>query len=232
MIEKIYTIPINEAFEEKCGCPVCRLYARAREKALDYITGSAMMEPTVRIQSNEEGFCREHLADMLAMKTKLSLGLMLESRLDEVQKQVFRNAKGLFGKGYDGEKLAAAARKAQKSCFVCNRIADDMEHYIKNIVFLWKSEPDFRRLFDEQEGFCLPHLADLLEVALKKLPKKEQFDFVQAAAGRAAAIHDGVREDLAAFTKSFDYRNADVKVTDRVKLAVERTADYLSAGKK
>ena len=107
-----------------------------------------------------------------------------------------------------------------------------MEHYIKNIVFLWKSEPDFRRLFDEQEGFCLPHLADLLEVALKKLPKKEQFDFVQAAAGRAAAMHDGVREDLAAFTKSFDYRNADVKVTDRVKLAVERTADYLSAGKK
>ena len=70
------------------------------------------------------------------------------------------------------------------------------------------------------------------EAALKKLPKKEQFDFVQAAAGRAAAMHDGVREDLAAFTKSFDYRNADVKVTDHVKLAVERTADYLSAGKK
>ena len=128
MIEKIYTIPINEAFEEKCGCPVCRLYARAREKALDYITGSAMMEPTVRIQSNEEGFCREHLADMLAMKTTLSLGLMLESRLDEVQKQVFRNAKGLFGKGYDGEKLAAYndGRRLHKVSSKCSHLGCEL----------------------------------------------------------------------------------------------------------
>ncbi len=232
MVEKIYTIPINEAFEEKCGCPVCRLYARARQKALDYITGSAMMEPAVRIQSNEEGFCREHLSDMLAMKTKLSLGLMLESRLDEVQKQVFRGAQGLFGKGYDGEKLAAAARKAHGSCFVCRRIADDMEHYVKNIVFLWKSEADFRRLYEQQEGFCLPHTADLLETGLKKLPKKEQFDFAQATAARAAAMHAAVREDLAAFTKSFDYRNAETPISDRVKSAVEHTVNYLSSGKK
>ena len=37
MIEKIYTIPITESFEERCGCPVCRLHAKAREKALEYI---------------------------------------------------------------------------------------------------------------------------------------------------------------------------------------------------
>ena len=99
---------------------------------------------------------------MLAMKTKLSLGLMLESHLDEVYKQVFRNAKGiLFGKNFDGNKLAAAARKAHASCFVCNSIAEEMEHYIRNIVFMWKSEYEFRDLYREQEGFCLPHMVGL-----------------------------------------------------------------------
>jgi len=26
MKETIYTIPVNEAFDEKCGCPICRMY--------------------------------------------------------------------------------------------------------------------------------------------------------------------------------------------------------------
>ena len=233
MIEKIYTIPINESFEERCGCPVCRLHAKAREKALEYITGSAMMEPAIRIQSNEQGFCREHLADMQAMKTKLSLGLMLESHLDEVYKQVFRNAKGIvFGKSFDGNKLAAAARKAHDSCFVCNSITEEMEHYIRNIVFMWKSEYEFRDLYRQQEGFCLPHMADLLELAAKKMSKKEFAEFAQVTGERAEAMHNGVREDLSTFTKSFDYRNADTPLTDRVKASVERAAGYLSSGKK
>ena len=191
-----------------------------------------MMEPSIRIQSNEQGFCREHLADMLAMKTKLSVALMLESRMDEAHKQVFRNAQGLFGHSYDGAKLAAAARKTHGSCFVCNSIREDMAHYVKNTVYLWKTETDFRRLFDQQEGFCLPHLADLLESAEKQLSKREFGEFTQAAAARAEAMHNAVREDLSAFTKSFDYRNAGTPLTEAVKTSVERTANYLSSGKK
>ena len=47
-----------------------------------------------------------------------------------------------------------------------------------------------------------------------------------------AAMHAAVREDLAAFTKSFDYRNAETPISDRVKSAVEHTVNYLSSGKK
>jgi hypothetical protein len=45
-------------------------------------------------------------------------------------------------------------------------------------------------------------------------------------------MHNSVREDLSTFTKSFDYRNADTPITENVKTSVERTALYLSSGKK
>jgi hypothetical protein len=107
-----------------------------------------------------------------------------------------------------------------------------MGHYIRNIVFMWKSEYEFRDLYREQEGFCLPHMADLLELAAKKMSKKEFAEFAQVTGERAEAMHNGVREDLSTFTKSFDYRNADTPITENVKTSVERTALYLSSGKK
>ncbi|MGN1128719.1 MAG: DUF6062 family protein, partial [Candidatus Flemingiibacterium sp.] len=41
-MEKIYTIPVNEAFEASeadpaCGCPFCTLYRKLEENELDLI---------------------------------------------------------------------------------------------------------------------------------------------------------------------------------------------------
>jgi hypothetical protein len=230
--EKIYTIPINESFGERSGCPLCRLYAISRKKALDYITGSAMMEPDVRIESNKKGFCREHFAEMLSINARLPVALMLESHMDELERNVFTSAKGFLGRGYDPEKVAVSAAEAVRSCFVCSRIADDMGNYLSNIVFMWKSDPEFQRLFGEQEGFCLPHLAELLTAARRGLGKKELFDFAQISVGLTKKYHDALRGDLADFTKSFDYRYAGEPQSDRIKTSVENTVKYLSSEKK
>lgn len=86
MAEQIYTIPINEAFEQSGGCPLCRMKKKLERESLDYVMGAAMMDPDVRIRTNRLGFCRRHYDDMLSMKNRLSLALMLESHLDEVSR--------------------------------------------------------------------------------------------------------------------------------------------------
>ena len=48
MKETIYTIPINEAYDENCECPLCFLYSRLEKEAVEYALGAAMMEPDYR----------------------------------------------------------------------------------------------------------------------------------------------------------------------------------------
>ncbi|MBR4941791.1 MAG: hypothetical protein IKZ19_07330 [Clostridia bacterium] len=232
MKEKIYTIPINEAFAEKCGCPLCRLYTISRDKALDYITGAAMMEPDVRTESNKLGFCREHLSYMLTSKKVLPVALMLESHMDEAAKKVYRDAKSVLTRAYDPEKLAANAEKLSSSCFVCTRADKEMEHYVRNTIYLWKTELDFRDVYAKQEYFCLPHMAAMLRFAKKELSKRELGEFTKLTAEISAKYHDQLREELAKFTRSFDYRFAGDAKDPRVKSSAENTAAYLESGAK
>ena len=76
MAEQLYTIPINEAFEQYEGCPLCRLRAKLEKQSLNYIMGAAMMEPDIRIVTNRLGFCRNHFHQMLDMGNRLSFALI------------------------------------------------------------------------------------------------------------------------------------------------------------
>ena len=81
MKDSIYTIPISEVFEPKEGCPLCALYATLEDRWVDYITGAAMMEPDVRIETNRSGFCPKHFDMMLLKRSRLSVALILQTRL-------------------------------------------------------------------------------------------------------------------------------------------------------
>ena len=47
-----------------------------------------MMEPDVRIRTNERGFCRTHYDMMFVRKNRLGMGLTLESHLNELKKEI------------------------------------------------------------------------------------------------------------------------------------------------
>ena len=87
-LEKIYTIPVNEAFEQSDNCPFCLLYKKLEDNELDLILGASMMEPDIRIQTNNLGFCDVHYEKMYNLKNRLGLALMLESHLDVVLDKV------------------------------------------------------------------------------------------------------------------------------------------------
>ena len=81
MKETICTIPINDIFMPKCGCPFCRMESMLEEQYVKFITGDAMMEPNIRIETNKKGFCHRHFSQMFEKGQKLltviSMGLSI-----------------------------------------------------------------------------------------------------------------------------------------------------------
>ena len=204
MREDITSIPISEVFEPRDGCPICRMRDMLEARVVDYITGAAMMEPDVRIETNKQGFCFSHYQMMLAKRNRLGVALMLESHLDELDKQIFA---GLPLLGKSSKKQGKDAGQAAGSCFICRQVDWAMERMLDSICRLWENERDFRRLFEEQTALCLPHFSRLTEVAGAKMSKKYAPDFAKAAAALCRNYLTALRGDVSHFCKMFDYRN-------------------------
>ena len=108
MKEKIYTIPVNEAFDTDCECPLCTLSSKLEAEAVEYALGAAMMEPDYRIVSNEKGYCNNPYKMLLEKPNKLSLTLTMDTHYDEILKKItalklsaveaLSEKKGLFAK--------------------------------------------------------------------------------------------------------------------------------------
>lgn len=90
MRESILTIPVNEVFEPREGCPICRMRDTVEEHICEYIMGAAMMEPDVRQDTNRLGFCFTHYQQLMMQNNRLSLGLMLNSHLEELRGNILR----------------------------------------------------------------------------------------------------------------------------------------------
>ena len=88
MREDLCTIPINEVFEPRDGCPFCRMRDMLEDRMATYITGAAMMEPDVRIETNRLGFCTPHFNMILSRGSRLSVALILESLLHDVDEEL------------------------------------------------------------------------------------------------------------------------------------------------
>ena len=227
MRDDICTIPISEVFETVCGCPVCRMHDTVQGRILDYTMGSAKMEPDVRIETNRLGFCANHLDMMLHRSGRLGLALLLESHLGEIlNTQLSKN--GIFDKS--PEKKAAEVDVLTKSCFICDKINWGMERMVDMIFRLYESESDFRRLFDAQEEFCLPHYSLLMNGANKKLMPTQYKDFSKVLVGITTEHLKVLSENLHKYCGLYDYRSAgqDPKESEEYRDATEKAVEFLS----
>lgn len=214
-MEKLYTIPVNEAFDEcrddqSLGCPFCRLYDKLENNELELILGASMMEPDIRIKTNEQGFCRDHFKMMFNRKNRLGLALMLESHLDVIRNHM------------DLKKL----EKLETTCYVCGRIEYSLTKMIENAVLLWDNDPDFDRKIRGQPYFCLQHYRLYMESAKNRLNKKKFAAFSEVVGEVTAKYFDELRSDVSWFCKKFDYRYTD-EPWHNSKDAVERAIKFL-----
>ncbi|MBQ4332728.1 MAG: hypothetical protein IJC33_02995 [Clostridia bacterium] len=221
----ITNIPIAEVFEEGDGCPICRLRNTLENRAVEYITGAAMMEPDVRIETNKKGFCLDHYRQILKQRNRLSVALMLESHLDEMEKQIFAGAP-LVGK--NAKKQARDANRSACTCFVCDQMGDAMEKMLATVCRTYETQKEFRQLFEDQPCLCLPHFSDLVAASAGAMSKKAQPDFAKAASQLAHRYLTELRGDVHHFCEMYDHRNAGSNDWGNSKDSIERAIWYLT----
>ena len=207
-MEQIYSIPVNEVFdkckaEPECGCPVCILYKKLQENELDIILGASMMEPDIRIKTNEQGFCLTHYRMMLERRRMLGIGLIMESHLAEVKKKL--DGPVILG---DKRKAALGALGAlEGDCYVCRRTEHNLAAMIATIVYLYETDDNgFRRKLEGQPWFCLPHYRAILDYASKKMNKRNYAELYSAMHGINSKYLESLSGDVSWFCKKFDYR--------------------------
>lgn len=209
MKEKIYTIQINEAMEKESECSLCSIEKDMEAAALGYFLGPAMMEPDVRIHTNERGFCSVHTDKMFEGKNVLPMALMLQSRVDSVIKRLegknITKKKKLFKKEYD-DNLGENLKKAMGGCAVCERVESQMTRCIQNFAYMLLSDDEFKEKFLSSKGLCLKHFAMLLS-CLKDEGAKDTLlsDITKLEMDNMKRLSG----EISYFVSKFDYRNKD-----------------------
>ena len=228
ILEQIYTIPVNEAFDAvnenpALGCPFCILYKKLQNDELDIILGASMMEPDIRIKTNEQGFCHNHYSMMQRRKRMLGIGLMLESHLAEVEKKI----DGPTLLGSKAQASISALGALESDCYVCSRIEKNISAMNATAVYLWESDPEFQKKFAKSPYFCLPHYRRMIDYASKKLNKRVFKGLYDVAHEIEKKQITSLQNDVSWFCKKFDYRY-DEEPWYNSKDSVQRTEKFLS----
>jgi len=225
MKEKLYTIPVNDAFHTDCECPVCQIYRSLETNAVEFTMGPSYMEDDVRMETDKVGFCLRHVELLYQNQNRLGLSLMLKTHMDRLitdiealTSQEEGNAPARSGGFFrekntasspEGNPVAAYIHELNNSCFVCNRIDEMYERYLATIFYLYQNDEAFRKTFCSCKGFCTPHYGELRELAKEKLSGNRLTEFLGDLDRLYLENMKRVRDDLEWFTDKFDYRNAD-----------------------
>ncbi len=214
MKEKLYTIPVNEAFHIDCECPVCAIYHTLEKEAIEYTLGPSYMEDDVREITNKFGFCQKHIKQLYGNQNRLGLALILSTHMEKVLKDLSSLTKtvpkspGLIKKK-EINPVISYIKKIEDSCFVCNHIDRTFNRYLSTILYLYRTEQEFRVLFKNSKGICQPHYGSLFEMAREDLSGSTYQDFIKDLNEVYQANIKRVLEDLTWLIDKFDYRNAN-----------------------
>lgn len=224
MKETIYTIPINEAYETDCECPLCHLEKQLEKEAVEYSLGPAMMEPDFRVNSNEKGFCSRHYNAMFRSEKKLPLALVLDTHLEEIRKklegfssisaELQSEKKGFFKKSNTEDiinPLKDFSHSLQKNCIICEKVTHTMERYIDTLLYMWAKDSEFKEKFENSKGVCMKHFDMLINRATKELKNAESRQFIAALIEKEQKELERIQQDIHKFTLKFDYRNRDME---------------------
>ncbi len=221
----ISTIPVWDAMKIDGECLLCALARKNELGEAERYLGASVMEPDTRIQVNDLGFCRHHHAMLYGMSNRLGHALMLEShtavtreRMKKASKAVNQAAdqlaKSPLGKvSKTGQRALQEIQQQAKiladmsgSCIMCRSIQENMDRYLHTFFHLYQTDTEFRQRFASSKGVCLPHMADLIRLAVDELGAKEASAFIHMLTDMQEKNLDRMQEDISWFIKKFDYR--------------------------
>jgi len=250
MKEKIYTIPVTEAFNNDCECPLCLLVAKLETDYVESSLGASLMEPDIRATTNSYGFCRRHFESLYNSHLNVhGFGLVIDTYLQsqiETLNKMYKAKSSAIKKDTKLSVIGAISNKVSKKqtetdkfidemlahlkdhegkCAICSKIEYTMSRYIDVIFHLWSSEKEFINLFNSKKGFCLKHFKQLLKGSKKHLNSSETAVFVTTLMEMQLKNMTELQKDVHWFTEKFDYRNIDApwgNSKDAVSRSVEK----------
>ena len=230
------TIPVLDAYKTGCECPLCQLRIACEDSYVDSMLGAAYMEPDCRVRTNEVGFCTRHFQLMYDRRNRLGLALMTHTHMQEVISSVESILKadepargGLLASlrgGRDEGGTPQKIRARMSGCVICEQMEGAVNRYAYTIAQLYGTNSEFKAIFDASKGFCLPHLALVLEMAEKTLSGEALRAFKAAVSAVELPNLKRIEGELEWFTLKFDYRNTD-KPWGNSRDAVERAINKL-----
>ncbi|MCL1796477.1 MAG: DUF6062 family protein [Clostridia bacterium] len=202
----IDTIPVWDAYKTDSECPICNLRRQSEDSYLAYFVGGSVMEPDERVRVNDIGFCVDHLAKLLALQQRLPLALMVHTHMmaliDRMKPpEPLKKHRMPFGK--------RSHEPEPGRCILCDRLNETMERYVYTAVHLWKTDAEFRVVFERSKGLCMPHYVRLLQMAEQAMSAACFKDFCGILFALQRENMRRVEKDLFGFTQKFDYRNRE-----------------------
>lgn len=229
MKERIYTIALNDAIGEKCGCVLCTLEKKLEDDAAAYFLGPSLMEPDGRQLTNEKGFCRRHMNMLLGRGNRLGLALTLETHLKELADSLsVKKKRGLTGASVDFRMCSEELYSRFCSCALCDKLNMQMLAAAENMVFLLENEQEFREKFEASGGLCLEHFALTVQASEKELSGKKAEKFISYLYAFQKKEIIRLNELVHEFTLSFDYRSAGKPLSEEAAQSVEKAAKMLT----
>lgn len=216
MKEQLYTIPVNDAFDADCECPICAMYQSLEDNAIEYTMGPSYMEDDNRAMTDEMGFCQHHIRSLYEQKNRLGLALILKTHSDKLIKdlkaasnQKPQGSNGLFKKASAPSGVGSYVSRLESTCFICNRINNTYDRYLNTLFHLWKKDSSFPSKVRQCKGFCVYHYAELYDLAPTQLKGKELDDFLRILDDVFFTNMKRVNDDLEWFINKYDYRYQD-----------------------
>ena len=226
MKEKLYTIPLNDAFKEGGECPFCNIERSLEEHTLDFVLGpgASYMEDDVRAETDAQGFCRAHYKKLYDYGNRLGTGLILKTHFQKLNQELEQQIKmfapsraSLMGRFRKDKKTGSSSRTSigawiaekEESCYICRFYKETWQRYLDTFFDQYRKNPEFKELFLHGKGFCLPHFGELTEEADRVLSDKEKTVFFQELFPLMQENMKRMYDDLDWFCDKFDYRYKD-----------------------
>lgn len=211
--EQLFTIPVNDAFRLDHECPICKIHDDLERESIEFVMGPSYMEDDVRMETNETGFCPEHVRKMYGYQNRLGLALMLHThmqrtneRIENLMKKGTQSKKGLFNKK-ESDELSLYLQQLDQSCYVCNRMNRIFDRYLETVLYLYEKDNEFKNVFRSGKGICTSHFGALREAATRKWSGSKLDNFITDLNQVYIENMKRVTDDLEWFTDKFDYRN-------------------------
>ncbi len=217
MKEKLYTIPVNEAFNSDTECPLCSMHKSLETNAIEFTMGPSYMEDDIREATSRLGFCEKHLELLYKNQNRLGLALILKTHMDKIVAEIEKLSDSgtkpagasLFRRKSETSGVVHYLDELEQSCFVCEKINNTFDRYVATIFHLYHTEDAFRSRFRESKGFCTGHYKVLYGAAPRYLSGEELNQFLQLLNQLYLENMNRVRDDVEWFINKFDYRYAD-----------------------